>query len=125
MEAIQTLRDAGLSHSIVSASYEPTLRTQAEGLGLSPLMLRVTGLLDKLSGHKKDRAGWHMAELSLQPADVVLVGDTLGDAELAAHLGCRCVLLAGGHTDVQRLGNAGYPLAQSMDEVASLLMEDH
>lgn len=125
VDAIQALRDAGLTQSIVSATYEPTLRVQAEGLGLSPWMLRVTGLLDRLSGHKKDRAGWHMAELSLTPEDVVLVGDTLGDAELATHLGCRCIMLAGGHTDIDRLDSTGYPLAQSMAEVASLLMEDN
>lgn len=124
LDTLQNLQETGLTQSIVSATYEPALLTQTDSLGLTPWMQRITGLLDQLAGHKKDRAGWHMDHLSLQPKDVVLVGDTLGDAELAAHLGCRCILLAGGHTDAARLGNAGYPLVQSMAEIAALLMED-
>lgn len=124
LETLQAVQEAGVTQSIVSATYEPALLVQTEALALTPWMLRITGLLDRLSGHKKDRAAWHIGELALRPEELVLVGDTLGDAELATHLGCRCILLAGGHTDEERLGHTGHPLAHSMDEVGALLREE-
>jgi phosphoglycolate phosphatase len=38
-----------------------------------------------------------IAELKLDARELVLIGDTIHDYEVAAELGCQCILIANGH----------------------------
>ena len=55
------------------------------------------------------------------PGEVLLVGDTIHDHELAEAAGCRCVLFAGGHQTAQRLRATGRPVIDGLEEVAAHL----
>jgi phosphoglycolate phosphatase len=65
--------------------------------------MRLTGL-DNIFAHSKAELGraW-LAELGLPPTQVLLVGDTLHDLEVAQHMGVDCVLVAAGHHPAARL----------------------
>lgn len=122
LETLQALKAAGLTQSILSSSYEPYLREQAQGLGITPYMALITGLLDDQAGTKEQRGVWQMAQLGLSPQAVAMVGDTVADALVAQHLGCRCVLVAGGHNSRTRLEACGVPVANAIGDVQKLLL---
>jgi phosphoglycolate phosphatase len=100
------LRDvlaAGVSQSILSAYRHSTLCEIVEHFGLTSRFVRLNGL-DNIYAHSKVELGraW-VAELALAPDQILLVGDTLHDFEVAEALGIDCVLVANGHHPAERL----------------------
>ena len=121
LEAIDRLKAAGHSQSILSASYEPDLRKQCAGLGLCERMDAINGLGDKSARKKTDIGRAQMQALGLEGKDAILVGDMLADAELAHALGAHCVLVPWGHNADFRLENAGFPVARSFEELEAII----
>lgn len=123
LEALGAVQAAGYTQSILSSSYEPTLLRQARELGLMPYMQAVTGLLNNLGGTKEERGLHQLAALGVAAEEAVLVGDMITDAFVASHMGCRCILVAGGHNSERRLRQCGMPVAHDISQVLPLLME--
>lgn len=123
LDAICALQAAGYTQSILSSSYEPTLQSQAQDLGLTPYMLAVTGLTDNRGGTKEERGLHQLASLGVAPEEAVLVGDMITDAFVASHMGCRCILVEGGHNTRRRLCQCGMPVAADITKVPSILLE--
>jgi phosphoglycolate phosphatase len=48
-----------------------------------------------------------MERHQLQASDVVLLGDTTHDFEVAKELGCNCILIASGHQSYEKLKHTG------------------
>lgn len=121
LEAIKALHAQGRSQSVLSASYEPSVRAQCAALGLTPYMKDISGLQDESAGKKTEIGRRQLRELGLTGADVVLVGDMLTDAHLAEVLGADCVLVSWGHNDLKRLESAGLPVAHSVEALENIL----
>jgi phosphoglycolate phosphatase len=100
------IQRAGVTQSILSAYRGETLRETVAHFGLVPFFIRLTGL-DNIYAHSKTELGraW-VAELGLPAGDILLIGDTLHDLEVARELGVDCVLVATGHHPADRLRRA-------------------
>ena len=94
---------SGATQSILSAYRHETLHEIVGHFGLKPHFIRLTGL-DNIYAHSKAELGrtW-IKELGLPPHEVLLVGDTLHDLDVARHMGTDCVLVAAGHHPAARL----------------------
>ena len=123
LEVIRALADRGVSQSVLSASYEPSLREQCAHLGLAPYMRAINGLHDESAEPKTEIGRRQMRALGLDPAHTVLVGDMQTDAALARALGTACVLVPWGHNSEERLRRTGCPIAQSCGALLALLTE--
>ncbi|MBI5771079.1 MAG: HAD family hydrolase [Verrucomicrobia bacterium] len=101
--ALTAARAAGISQSILSAYRQETLHEIVAHFGLTDFFLRLTGL-DNIYAHSKAELGraW-VAELGLPRSDILMVGDTLHDLDVAAEMGVDCVLVAAGHHPEARL----------------------
>lgn len=110
---------AGLTQSILSAYRHETLCEIVNHFGLVPRFVRFTGL-DNIYAHSKIDLGraW-LAELGLPAAQVLLVGDTLHDFEVAQALGVDCALIAGGHHPVDRLHGRAAPVFADLTAFAA------
>ena len=86
-------------------------------------MRAVTGLEDNRGGTKEERGLHQLATLGVAPEEAVLVGDMMTDAIVASHMGCRCILVEGGHNTRRRLCQCGMPVAQDITKVLPILME--
>jgi phosphoglycolate phosphatase len=102
-EVLAAFTRTGATQSILSAYRQETLHEIVAHFGLTPHFIRLTGL-DNIYAHSKAELGraW-ITELGLPPAEVLLVGDTLHDLDVARHLGVDCVLVAAGHHPASRL----------------------
>jgi phosphoglycolate phosphatase len=102
-EALAAVRAAGLTQSVLSAYRHETLCEIVAHFGIDGHFTRLLGL-DNIYAHSKAALGraW-LAELALPPREVLLVGDTLHDLEVARELGVDCVLVATGHHPAERL----------------------
>jgi len=71
-----------------------------------------------LGASSKVQIGFEAVQsLGLPPDEVLLVGDTLHDHEMAEAIGSQCVLFSGGHQTRERLQDSGRPV---IDDLAAL-----
>ena len=102
-EVLASLQHAGLTQSVLSAYRGETLREIVGHFGLTPYFVRLTGLENIYAHSKTERGRAWVAELGLPGNDILMIGDTLHDLEVAEALGVDCVLVAAGHHSAERL----------------------
>ena len=122
LELTERLKAAGFTQSILSASYEKSLREQCEALGIVENMDEISGLGDESAQKKTDIGRAQLERLGLSGKDCVLVGDMVADSELADVLGMDCVLVPWGHNSEERLRETGRVVAHTMEELEKILM---
>jgi phosphoglycolate phosphatase len=119
--ALDAFRDAGVGQSILSASEQSILDRMLAGYGITRYFDAVCGV-DNLYGHSKRELGRALlARLALDPARVLLIGDSLHDHEVADALGVACLLIAQGHQSHARLSRSGVPVLDSLADIPTWL----
>jgi phosphoglycolate phosphatase len=119
--ALSELQSRAIAQSVVSASESTLLHALLARFGLRAFMTHVRGLDHQRAHSKLDIGLGLQRELDLAPDEILLVGDTLHDHELASALGCRCLLYARGHQTRERLMACGAPLVDSLAEVVEFV----
>ena len=114
-ETLGALGERGAEHSVLSATEQGKLRTQVETLGMTSSFSALVGADNLLAAGKIARGRKLLGQLDAAPEQVVLVGDTVHDAEVADAMGIGCVLLDGGHHSTQRLQRTGAPVVTDLD----------
>lgn len=120
-EALARCGGEGLGQSILSAYRHETLVTLVEEHGLQEFFHDVHGHADIYPKGKTPQGRQALEGLGLDPAETVLIGDTVHDAEVAAELGMGCILVPGGNQPENRLRAAGVPVADSRLAALELL----
>ncbi|GAB3447632.1 HAD hydrolase-like protein [Streptomonospora sediminis] len=112
----------GGSQSLLSmASHEAVVQLVAER-ALDGHFVRVDGRrFDTADGSKAHHLAHHLAELDVDPATVVLIGDIDDDGRAATEAGAHAVLVAAGMMSRERLAATGHPVVDTpRDAVAAL-----
>ncbi|MFI5358014.1 MAG: HAD family hydrolase [Opitutales bacterium] len=100
---LSAVQAAGLRQSILSAYRHETLLEIVAHFGLTPYFEHIVGL-DNIHAHSKVALGRALMDrVRVAPAEILLVGDTLHDLEVARALGVACALVAIGHHPAERL----------------------
>ncbi len=103
VEALATIQSRGVRMSVLSACELTILERMLQEHGIREYFDHVYGL-DNLYATSKLEQGHRLLEaLEAPPEEILLVGDTNHDHEVAEELGIRCVLLTGGHQSRSRL----------------------
>jgi phosphoglycolate phosphatase len=116
-ETLQRLGARGVRHIVISAMEARLLGDMLAGHGLAPLLAGHHGRPDHSAGSKVELGADAVRRLAVDPASVVVVGDTLHDHELARAIGCPVVLYAGGHQSRERLAAAGAPVIDRFEQL--------
>lgn len=120
-QVLEAVAQAGLGQAVLSA-YQQSLLTQiVVHYGLQPHFAVVAGLDNPYAEGKAARGRRLLEELGWEPDEVLLVGDTDHDHEVAQALGVGCVLFPSGHQHPRRLQERGAGLVRKLDEVLGLL----
>jgi len=118
-DAVQAMAAWEGTQSLLSMWFHHELVPAVTRFGLE--FLRVDGLRDPLNGtYKADHLRNHLAELGMAADDVVLIGDSVDDADAARAVGAGCVLYSGGFTDEENLRACGVPVARTLLEAVAL-----
>ncbi|SCL62117.1 HAD family hydrolase [Micromonospora peucetia] len=109
------------SQSLLSMWFHEELVPTVQTYGLTGQFVRVDGLRASVGGDRKaESLRRHLAELGVDGRDVVLIGDSVDDADAAVSVGGRAVLYTGGFTDAVRLRAAGHPVADTLTDAVTL-----
>jgi len=118
-QAIGALRSRGVAQVLASATQAPLLEAQLRPHGLAPAFDAVLSITDPHRASKRDVITTWLRATGYDAGDVLLIGDTNHDHEIALELGARFVHFAGGHqalprdVDIVRIG--------SLDELEAVI----
>lgn len=87
----------GIRQFILSAMQQNTLDECLNHYQINHFFDHVSGLDNHYAASKIENGHRLIAELKLDARELVLIGDTIHDYEVAAELGCQCILIANGH----------------------------
>lgn len=119
-EVLKKIRDRGISQSILSASKEDVLIEKIKYYGIDKYFSRIIGLENHYAESKVERGKKWIAELNLNPQEVLLIGDTIHDYDVSKHIGCDCLLVANGHNSYERLAKPGVDVIGSLKEIIQI-----
>ena len=121
-EVLQQLHAAGLHQVVISASEQANLRAQLAPFALEDWLDGTHGIQDIYAASKEALARQWVAEADVDPAEVVFVGDSEHDYEIATALGAGCVLFSGGHHARAHLATLGVPVVDKLSQVPALVL---
>jgi phosphoglycolate phosphatase-like HAD superfamily hydrolase len=123
-DALEAMARWDGTQSLLSMFFHDELLVEVERHGLAARLVRVDGLPGTVGGHRKATfLERHLEALDLDPADVVLIGDSVDDGDAALAVGSAAVLYAGGFTDTALLKATGLPVAHSLVEAVDLALQ--
>lgn len=120
-DAVAAIKAWDGTQSLLSMWFHVELVPAVETYGLAGAFTRVDGLRQVIGGgHKAGHLAAHLAELGVPGERVVLIGDSIDDADAAESVGGKAVLYTGGFTDPTRLRASGRPVADTLLEAVEL-----
>ena len=106
LSALRLARKLGISQIILSATQQKMLENQVAQLHLDSYFDQLVGTGDIHARGKLEEGRAWMAQRGCHPGEILYIGDTLHDAQMARALGVACVLVPGGHQSPGRLRQA-------------------
>jgi phosphoglycolate phosphatase len=116
LETIKACEDMGYINVLLSASEEKNLHEQLKHYGIEHLFSAILGTKDVYATSKVMVGKRFMEEQKINPKDVLMIGDTLHDAEVAEALGINIILYTKGHQHPSRLKKY-----ETIDQIQALL----
>lgn len=115
------LTQLGISHSVLSAAKQEALDKGIQHFGIHSHFLGLSGADNIYAEGKIDKGRRWIKQLDWAPEEIVLVGDTVHDYEVAQAIGTDCILMAHGHHSFQRLEETGVPVVHSLQALIPLI----
>ncbi|TFG49449.1 MAG: HAD family hydrolase [Candidatus Brocadiia bacterium] len=93
----------GLTQSVLSACQQKRLEEMIAYYGIGGYFTKLFGLDDHYANGKVEKGLQLLSKLNISPENVLLIGDTLHDHEVAEAIGADCVLVPFGHHCLEKL----------------------
>ena len=114
-DVLNAIKKRGVRQTLLSLTQQDDLIEQAARFGVTPYFSEILGNDDILGHSKVERARDYILKCGIDPNDALFIGDTDHDVEVANTVGCRCVLLEGGHQEKSVLLRCGVPVYASAE----------
>lgn len=122
-KVLSHILNMGVSQSVLSASQEEELNDIVDRFGIKRYFKKVVGLNNHYATSKVERGKECLIDLSLKSEEVILIGDTIHDYEVACEIGCDCLIVANGHQSYERLEKLTVNIVSSLSDVCKLVQE--
>ncbi|GAA1263752.1 HAD-IA family hydrolase [Sphaerisporangium rubeum] len=117
LHCLSTWSERGRTQSLLSMWAHERLVVKAAELGIERYFSRIDGLSNGApGGGKAEHMVAHIESLAVNPAEVLVIGDSLDDAHAAQHVGAKAVLYTGGMTSRADLSASGLPVVETLSE---------
>jgi phosphoglycolate phosphatase len=116
-KVLRQIKEKGILQSVLSASQQDLLKAKLKQYGIDKYFYNIIGLENHYAESKIEKGKAWMAKLNLQPQEVLLIGDTIHDYDVARYIGCDCLLVADGHHSYERLASKGVEVIKTLKEI--------
>ena len=119
---IKEIKDAGFSQSILSAGKQEYLHAWVESHDLTNYFTIIRGIDNQYARGKKELGIAFINELPFNQDDVIMIGDTTHDSDVAEAMNIDCILLNYGHMSANRLNNTGRIVLSNVSEILKYII---
>jgi len=121
IDALEKVRDAQISQSLLSAYKRQSLYEIVRHFAMERFFVGLEGSRDHYASGKLEEAVRLVDRIQCAPHEIIIVGDTIHDWEVALATGIDCVLLDSGHQSRNRLRACGVPVVDSLADVSEIV----
>lgn len=115
IEILKYFKSDGCFQYLLSATEQNMLNAQVKRLGIGEYFDEIVGQ-NTIEAHGKKEVALQFAK-RIQPANILFIGDSLHDYEVACAIGAKCVLLSWGHQTKERLEVTGCRIFENVEEL--------
>ena len=119
----EKLRYVGIHQSILSASKQTDLLSFILHFKLEHYFQYISGVDNVFASGKSNISHDHLKKLNTDKSKVLLIGDTLHDAEIAQNLQVDCLLFSGGHNSLEILTESDFPIVENFGEICNYVLD--
>lgn len=120
-QIFQDSRAHGISHSILSAAHQSALELGTHHFGIQHYFDHLLGTDNIYAEGKVHRAKEWIEQCPWKREEILLIGDTLHDFEVAQSIGVPCLLLGAGHCHRERLEGTESVVFDSLNDLRERL----
>ncbi len=113
------LRAKRISHSILSAQHQTLLDDLTQYYNIRDYFIEIIGLDNYFAQSKVENGIEWVSRLNLNLQEILMIGDTDHDFEVAKAIGIDCILLSHGHHCSKRLKKTGAKVVQNLIDISS------
>lgn len=121
-ELLRRLKHQGFGQLIVSATEQAFLMSQVTYFEIEQLFTDILGTSDIYVRSKVGVALKWLEDNRASADEVLFVGDTVHDKEVADSIGCDCVLIPMGHQSREILASSGAKILESISDIEKEVM---
>lgn len=124
-EILSELQSKKIQQHLLSAYEQNSLNSILKHFAIDKYFHNIVGLDNIYASGKSYLAKDLARKIRANGAagNILLVGDTIHDYEVAKEINSDCILLSHGHQDEERLLNLGIPVAKNFNELRNILKE--
>tara|TARA_B100001123_G_C15289118_1_gene1016788 strand:+ start:224 stop:868 length:645 start_codon:yes stop_codon:yes gene_type:complete len=116
LQVLQSVLKSNRTQSILSAGKQSFLTKWVSDHGLSNFFIDILGIDNHYAAGKTELGRAWMEKLNYKHHEVVLVGDTIHDSEVAKEIGTDCILVNQGHVSYKRLQETGRVIFNGLEQ---------
>jgi phosphoglycolate phosphatase len=117
ISALKYFGSIGIRQFILSAMHQDILEDCLKHYQIDHFFEHVSGLDNHYAASKTENGHRLIADLSLDVNELLLIGDTVHDFEVASALGCSCILVANGHQSREVLTATGVAVVDRLKQL--------
>lgn len=117
VSVLNYFQSVGIRQFILSAMKQDTLDQCLEQQNISHYFEHISGLDNHYAASKIENGQQLISELNLDASELILIGDTVHDFEVARELGCQCLLIANGHQSKHILEATGVLVIDELNQL--------
>ncbi len=119
---IREFKYKGIEQIILSQTEQRWLEKQVGFHDMDYLFTQLLGARDiYVKGKVAIALAW-ITQNDIDANDVLMIGDTVHDFEVAENIGCDCILIARGHNSKERLMSTGAMVLDSIEELRRVVV---
>jgi phosphoglycolate phosphatase len=103
VEVLSSIHKVGIGQSVLSAYLHENLVSILDHYSLTQYFDNIIGLDNIYAGSKTHLGLTLVEQLNLPKEEILFIGDTLHDSEVAEAMGVNCILIANGHQVKEKL----------------------
>lgn len=121
IEVVKDLNSRQCPQTVISARENQALHAELKSYGVLEYIDGAIGLNNHYASGKASNVCSFVEKCSLDKKQILIIGDTLHDLEVANMAGIDCLLLADGHHSSKRISEAGGILVQNITQLRKVL----
>jgi len=124
-EFLNTLKNKNIRQHLLSAYEQQSLNNILKAYNIDSFFDNIVGLDNIYADGKLHLAKQLLEKIhsNTKARNILLIGDTLHDYEVAKGINSDCILMSQGHQDEERLLKTGVPVANNFNELKTVLID--